>query len=85
MSKYYQLILLGDTGCEACRKVHEQFFELLNVRIRGRFSDPFLFAVKDAVDDSVRYSGESGKLAETCGMASDFRRLIFSGSVWQYE
>lgn len=32
MSKYYQLILLGDTGCEACRKVHEQFFELLNER-----------------------------------------------------
>lgn len=32
MSKYYQLILLGDTGCEACRKVLERFFELLNER-----------------------------------------------------
>ena len=28
MSSYYQLILLGDTGCEACRKVRERFFEL---------------------------------------------------------
>ncbi len=52
-------------------------------------SDPLLFAVGDAVgdavDDSVWDSGESGKLAATCGMTSDFRRLIFSGSVWQYE
>ena len=32
MSSYYQLILLGDTGCEACRKVRERFFELLNER-----------------------------------------------------
>jgi len=32
--------------------------------IRGRFSDPFLFAVKDAVDDSIWDSGESGELAE---------------------
>lgn len=32
MSKFYQLILLGDTGCEACRKVRERFFELLNER-----------------------------------------------------
>ena len=32
MSGYYQLILLGDTGCETCRKVRERFFELLNER-----------------------------------------------------
>jgi len=34
--------------------------------IRGRFSDPFLFPVEKAVDDSVWDSGESGKLSETC-------------------
>ena len=54
-------------------------------RIRGRLSDSLLFSFEDAVDDAVRDSGESGELAETCGKASDFRRLIFSGSVWQYE
>ena len=32
MSKFYQLILLGDTGCEACRKVRTRFYELLNER-----------------------------------------------------
>ena len=36
MSKFYQLILLGDTGCEACRKVRERFFELLNERGLGK-------------------------------------------------
>jgi len=33
-------------------------------RIRGRFSDPILFSVKDAVDDAIWDSGESGELAE---------------------
>ena len=32
MSSCYQLILLGNTGCEACRKVRERFFELLSER-----------------------------------------------------
>ena len=32
MNSYYQLILLGDTRCEACRKVRERFFEMLNER-----------------------------------------------------
>lgn len=32
--------------------------------IRGRFSDPLLFSVEDAVDDSIWDSGESGELAE---------------------
>lgn len=32
MSSYYQLILLGDTGCEACQKVKGRFFELLAER-----------------------------------------------------
>lgn len=32
MNSYYQLILLGDTISEACRKVKRQFFELLNQR-----------------------------------------------------
>lgn len=30
--KYYQLIFLGDTTCEACSKVKERFFELLSER-----------------------------------------------------
>ena len=32
MSSYYQFILLGDTGCEACQKVKDRFFELLAER-----------------------------------------------------
>lgn len=32
MNSNYQLILLGDTRCKACRKVHKRFFELLNER-----------------------------------------------------
>lgn len=32
MSSYYQLILLGDTGCEACQKVKGRFFEMLAER-----------------------------------------------------
>lgn len=32
MAAYYQIIFLGDTTCEACRKVKERFFELLNER-----------------------------------------------------
>ena len=32
MNSYYQLILLGDTNCESCRKVKVRFFELLNER-----------------------------------------------------
>ena len=32
MNSYYQLILLGDTISETCRKVKERFFELLNER-----------------------------------------------------
>jgi len=32
MNNYYQLILLGDTICEACRKVKKRFFELLYER-----------------------------------------------------
>ena len=32
MSSYYQLILLGYTGCEACKKVKGRFFELLEER-----------------------------------------------------
>lgn len=32
--------------------------------IRGRFSDPLLFSVEDAVDDAIWDSGESGELAE---------------------
>lgn len=32
MNSYYQLILLGDTTNEACRKVKGRFFELLNER-----------------------------------------------------
>lgn len=32
MNSYYQLILLGDTISEACRKVKKRFFELLNQR-----------------------------------------------------
>lgn len=32
MNSYYQLILLGDTTKEACRKVKGRFFELLNER-----------------------------------------------------
>lgn len=32
MNSYYQLILLGDTISEACRKVKRRFFELLNQR-----------------------------------------------------
>ena len=32
MSSYYQLLLLGDTGCEACQKVKGRFFELLAER-----------------------------------------------------
>ena len=29
---YYQLILLGDTGCEACQAVRKRFFEVLSER-----------------------------------------------------
>lgn len=32
MNSFYQLILLGDTISEACRKVKERFFKLLNER-----------------------------------------------------
>ena len=32
MNSFYQLILLGDTISEACRKVKERFFKLLNDR-----------------------------------------------------
>lgn len=32
MGSYYQLILLGDTGCHACREIRKRFFELLNER-----------------------------------------------------
>lgn len=32
MNSYYQLILLGDTGCETCQKVKGRFFELLAER-----------------------------------------------------
>lgn len=32
MRSYYQLILLGDTGCEPCKKVKGRFFELLAER-----------------------------------------------------
>ena len=32
MAAYYQIIFLGDTNCEACRKVKERFFDLLNER-----------------------------------------------------
>lgn len=32
MNSNYQLILLGDTRCEACRKVRKRFFELLSER-----------------------------------------------------
>lgn len=32
MNSCYQLILLGDTGCDACCKVRLRFFELLNER-----------------------------------------------------
>ena len=34
--------------------------------IRGRFSDPLLFSVEDAVDDAIGDSGNSGDLSETC-------------------
>lgn len=32
MNSYYQLVLLGDTGCDACQKVSARFFELLKER-----------------------------------------------------
>ena len=38
---------------------------LLKERIRGRSSDPLLSTFRNAVYDSVWYSGESGKLSET--------------------
>lgn len=43
MNSYYQLILLGDTISEACRKVKRRFFELL----RERGLDKQLVAVLD--------------------------------------
>lgn len=29
---YYQLIFLGNTGCEACKKIRKHFFEMLEER-----------------------------------------------------
>ena len=36
MNSYYQLILLGDTGCETCQEVKGRFFELLAERGHDR-------------------------------------------------
>ena len=32
MSTYYQLVFLGNIGCEACQKVRKRFFEMLDER-----------------------------------------------------
>lgn len=45
MNSFYQLILLGETGCDACRKVRARFFELL----KERGLDRGMIAVLDGV------------------------------------
>ena len=45
MNSFYQLILLGDTGCVACQKVKARFFELL----KERGFDRGMIAVLDGV------------------------------------
>ena len=45
MNSCYQLILLGDTGCDACSKVKARFFELL----KERGLDRGMIAVLDGV------------------------------------
>lgn len=45
MNSYYQLVLLGDTGCDACLKVKTRFFELL----KERGLDREMIAVLDGV------------------------------------
>ena len=36
MNSFYQLVLLGDTGCDACQKAKVRFFELLKERSLDR-------------------------------------------------